>query len=58
MKLKVVNDTVCYFISKAMQPYQTVNDMEFQAMLASFDPRYVPMDQKSLAKNYILKLCK
>ena len=28
-RFKVLNDAVCYFISKDMQPYQTVNDPGF-----------------------------
>ena len=52
-RLKMLNNSVCYFISKDMQPYQTVND---PAMLGAFDPRYVPMDRKALANNYIPKL--
>ena len=55
-RLKVLNDAVCYFISRDMHPYQTVNDTGFRAMLAAFDPRYVPMDRKTLATNYIPKL--
>ena len=43
------DDSVCYFISKNMLPYHTVNDPGFCAMLSAFDPRYVPMDQKILA---------
>ena len=39
-----------------MQPYQTVNDPGFYATLNAFDPRYVPMDRKTLATNYIPKL--
>ena len=37
-RFKVLNDAVCYFISKDMQPYQTVNDPGFRTMLAAFDP--------------------
>ena len=32
VRLKMLNDSVCYFISKDMQPYQTVNDSGFRAM--------------------------
>ena len=52
----MLNNSVCYFILKDMQPYQTVNDPGFRAMLSAFDPRYVPMDRKTLATNYIPKL--
>ena len=55
-RLKMLNNSVCCFISKDMQPYQTVNDPGFCAMLSAFDPRYVPMDRKTLATNYIPKL--
>ena len=37
-RLKMLNNSVCYFISKDMQPYQTVNDPGFRAMLSAFDP--------------------
>ena len=37
-RLKILNDSVCYFISKDMQPYKTVNDPGFWAMLNAFDP--------------------
>ena len=36
--------------------YQTANDPGFHAMLSAFDPRYVSMDRKILATNYIPKL--
>ena len=39
-----------------MMLYQTANDPGFCAMLSAFDPRYVPMDRKILATNYIPKL--
>ena len=55
-RLKTLNNSVCYFISKDMQPYQTVNDPGFHAMLNAFDPRYVPMDRKTVATNNIPKL--
>ena len=40
-KLKMLNDSVCYFISKDMLPYQTVNDKRFCAMLSVLDAQYV-----------------
>ena len=55
-KLKMLNDSVCYFISKDMMPYLTVNDPGFRAMLNAFNPQYMPMDPKTLATNYIPKL--
>ena len=30
--------------------------IQFRAMLNAFNPRYVPMDRKTLATNYIPKL--
>ena len=36
-KLKMLNDSVCYFISKDMMPYQTVNDPGVYAMLSVFN---------------------
>ena len=50
------DDSVCYFIAKDMQPYQTVNDPGFQHLLHSFDQRYHPPDRKTLSNNYIPKL--
>lgn len=48
--------SVCYFIAKDMQPYDTVNDAGFLKMLHTFEPRYLPPDRKSMACNYMPKL--
>ena len=55
-KIKMLNDSVCYFISKDMLSYQTVNDPEHLAMLSVFKSQYMPMDRITLTSNYILKL--
>ena len=55
-RLKTLNEALCYFISRDMHPYQTVNDAGFWSMLTAFDPRYIPMDHKTLATNYIPEL--
>ena len=36
-----------------MQPYDTINDVGFQHMIAAFQPRYTPPDRKTLATHYI-----
>ena len=54
-RLKTLNDSVCYFISKDMHPYQTVNDPGFQVIFGAFDLQYIPMDRKTPVTNYILK---
>ena len=48
--------SVCYFIGKDMQPYDTVNDQGFLKMLNTFEPRYSPPDRKAIASNYMPKL--
>lgn len=53
---KMLTDSVCYFIAKDMQPYQSVNDPGFQHLLHTFDQRYHPPDRKTLSTNYIPKL--
>ena len=53
---KTLTDSVCYFIAKDMQPYQTVNNPGFQHLLHSFDQRYHPPDRKTLSTNYIPRL--
>ena len=50
-----MNEAVCSFISRDMHPYQMVNDAGFRSMLVAFDPRYIPMDHKTLATDYIPK---
>ena len=39
-----------------MQPYDTVNDVEFRHMIATFQPRYTPPDRKTLATQYIPRM--
>ena len=53
---KTLTDSVCYFIAKDMQLYQTVNNPGFQHLLHSFDQRYHPPDRKTLSTNYIPRL--
>lgn len=36
-----------------MQPYDTINDVGFQHMITTFQPRYTPPDRKALATQYI-----
>ena len=45
--------TICYFIAKDMQPYDTINDEGFWCMVDAFHPRYTPLDRKTLAAQYI-----
>ena len=53
---KTLTDSVCYFIAKDLQPYDTVNDPGFLHMINTFEPRYKPPDRKSLATNYLPKM--
>ena len=48
--------SVCYFIGKDIQPYDTINDPGFVKMLHTFEPRYFPPDRKTIATNYMPKL--
>ena len=52
----MLTDSVCYFIVKDLQPYDTVNDSSLQQMIKTFEPRYTPPNRKTIAKNYIPKL--
>ena len=45
--------SICYFIAKDMQLYDTVNDAGFLKMLHTFEPRYSPPDRKTMACNYV-----
>ena len=53
---KALTESVCYFIAKDLQPYDTVNDAGFLQMISTFEPRYKPPDRKSLATNYLPKM--
>ena len=48
--------SVCYFIGKDMQPYDTIEDPGFVKMLQTFEPRYSPPSRKTIATNYMPKL--
>ena len=48
-----LTNSICYFITKDMQPYDTVNDKGFQHLLHTFQPRYTPPDCKTLATHYV-----
>ena len=48
--------SICYFIAKDMQPYDTVNDAGFLKMVHTFEPHYSPPDRKTIACNYMPKL--
>ena len=48
-----LTNSVCYFIAKDMQPYDTVNHKGFQHLLHTFQPHYQLRDRKTLATHYI-----
>ena len=39
-----------------MQPYDTINDVGFRHMIATFQPGYTPPDRKTLAIQYIPRM--
>ena len=51
-----LTNSVCYFIGKDMQPFDTVNDPGFVKMLHTFEPRYFLPDRKTVATNYMPKI--
>ena len=55
-RYKTITDAVCYFLTRDMQPYDTVNDAGFRHMLKILEPRYVPLDRKTIATNYMAKM--
>ena len=42
-----ITNSMYYVIAKDMQPYSTINDAGFRHMIATFQPRYTPPDQKN-----------
>jgi len=50
---KKLTKAVCYFICKDHQPFDTINDGGLRHMLHTFEPRYTPPDQKTIASNHI-----
>ena len=48
--------SICYFMVKDMQPYNTVNNAGFLKTVHAFEPRYSPPDRKTIACNYMPKL--
>ena len=52
---KSITNSVCYFMTKGMHPFQTVNEPGFRQLLQSLEPRYESSDRKSLANNYMRK---
>ena len=53
---KNLTKSVCYFICKDTQPFDTVKDQGFRKMLHTFEPRYVPPDRTTIASSYIPKM--
>lgn len=53
---KSVTSSVCYFITKVMQPFQTVNDPGFRQLLHTLEPRYECPDRKTISTSYMPKL--
>jgi len=55
-KWKTLTNSVCYFIAKDMLPFDTVNSPGFQHLVNTFEPRYKPLDRKTIAKHYMVNL--
>ena len=52
-KWKMLTNSVCQCIAKDMMPFSTVNNIGFQKMLNTFEPRYVLPDRKAITHNYM-----
>ena len=50
---KSLTESVCYFIAKDMQPFQTVNDAGFRQLLKALEPRYECPDRKTISTIYM-----
>ena len=55
-RYKTLTNSLCYFLARNMQPYDTVNDAGFRYMLKTLEPRYTPPDRKTIATTYIPKM--
>ena len=55
-RYKTLTNSVCYFLARDMQPYDTVNDAGFRYMLKTLEPRYTPPDRKTIATTHIPKM--
>ena len=53
---KTLTESVCYFIAKDLQPFDTLNDTCFRRMINTFEPRYEPCNRKTVATNYLPKM--
>ena len=53
---KSLTESVCYFIAKDMQPFQTVNDAGFRQLLKALEPRYEYPDRKTISTIYMPRL--
>ena len=56
-RYKKVTDAICYFLTRDMQPYDTVNDEGFHHMLKVIEPRYSPPDRKTIANTFFFQSC-
>ena len=55
-RYKALTNSLCYFLARDMQPYDTVNDTGFRHMLKALEPRYLPPDRKTIATTYMPKM--
>ena len=48
-----LTDSICYFVAKDMQPFETVDDLGFRKLIHTFEPTYDPPSRKSLTTKYL-----
>ena len=53
---KTLTESVCYFIAKGLQPFDTLNDTGFKRMINTFEPTYEPPNRKVVATKYLPKM--
>ena len=55
-KWNKLTDSVLYFLSKDMQPLDTIDDKGFRHLLYTFEPRYVPPSRKTITTKHFPQL--
>ena len=53
---KKLTDSICYFLTKDMMPFHTINDPGFRHMVETFEPHYTPPDRKTISTHHMQDL--
>ena len=53
---KTLTESVCYFIARDLQPFDTLNDTGFRRMVNTLEPGYKPPNRKTVATNNLSKM--